>query len=202
MSSTMCGLALAVAMLLPAAARAAEAARKIDAGPLTAADFRGQPPENPAGAANTATQLRFSFGYRHQRIGGRATVTVLNVSIDAYVIQDASWNRQPADILLLAHEQGHADIAWIQCLKARLAVRERLKKRRGWMAAASTHEEALAEVSRELSELITTYHEEGLRADAEYDRETQHGLGPRQGEWRRVQAATIEELEAKLAKRR
>mgnify|MGYP007061971409 FL=1 len=67
---------------------------------------------------------------------------------------------------------------------------------------APTVEEAAAVVNRELSELMTTFHDEGLRADAEYDRETQHGLGPRQGEWRRVQAATIEELEAKLAQRR
>ena len=110
---TMPALTFALAMLLPAAALAAEAARKVDAGPLTAADFRGQVPVDPAGDANTSTQLRFSFRYGYQQLGGRATVTVESVSVDAIVIQDASWNRQPTNARLLEHEQGHADIAWI-----------------------------------------------------------------------------------------
>lgn len=192
----------ATCLLLAAGVAVAESVRKVDAGPLTAADFRGEVPDDAGGDANTATQLRFSCRYTYQVLGGRTTVTMASVVVDAYVLQDESWNRLPGNKSLLDHEQGHADIAWIQCLQARLAVREKMQRRRGWRAVSRSLDEAVAMLEAELSEMMQSFQREGQEADAAYDRETQHGLGPRQGEWRRVHAATIEELEAKLAKRR
>jgi len=192
----------ATCLALAAGVAAAESVRKVDAGPLTAADFRGEVPADARGDANTKTQLQFTYRYEYQVVGGRTTVTMASVMVDAYVLQEESWNRLPGNTSLLDHEQGHADIAWIQCLKARLAIREKMQRRRGWSVTATSLDEAVAALDAELSEIMEAFQHEGQEADAAYDRDTQHGLGPRQGEWRRVHAATIEELEAKLAARR
>ena len=192
----------ATCLLLAAGVAVAESARKVDAGPLTADDFRGDVPADARGDANTKTELQFTYRYEYRVLGGRTTVTMVSVVVDAYVLQEESWNRLPDNMSLLDHEQGHADIAWIQCLKARLAVREKMQRRRGWRVAATSLDEAVAMLDAELSEMMQAFQQEGQEADAAYDRDTQHGLGPRQREWRRVHAATMKELEAKLAARR
>jgi hypothetical protein len=179
---------------------AAEGQRRYEDGPLTTADFRGDVPADAPGDAFTRTQLQFDFRYRYQQLpGGRATVTVTEVTVDAYVLQDQSWNRKPGNVTLLEHEQGHADNAWIQCLKARLFFDQ--KRRRGWKVSASSLDEATDRLRDELTVKMKVFEEEGLEADVRYDRDTKHGLGPLQAELRRVQVATIQELEAEWQQR-
>ncbi len=126
-------------------------------------------------------------------------MTVTEVTVDAYVLQDQSWNRKPGNVTLLEHEQGHADNAWIQCLKARLFFDQ--KRRRGWKVSASSLDEATDRLRDELTVKMKVFEEEGLEADVRYDRDTKHGLGPLQAELRRVQVATIQELEAEWQQR-
>lgn len=180
-------------------AAATEGTRLYEDGPLTAQDFQATVPPDVAGDAFTGTQLRYDFQYRYQGRDGRVTATVTEVTVEALVRQDQSWNRRPSDPRLLEHEQGHADNAWIQCLKARLAFDQ--KRRRGWTASAPTLAEASEKLSRELTDKLMGFEEEGRAADARYDEETKHGLGPQQAEWRRVQKATIQELETEWERR-
>lgn len=174
----------------------AEDLRPYEAGPLTAADFRGEIPTTAPGDAQTTTHLRYDFRYRYRFTGGATVLTIEQIEIEALIARDTSWNRRPSDTALLAHEQGHADNAWIQCLKARLAVRTNLDRPGGWTFTARSLKDAEAKANEALTDMLQAFEQEGIEADAAYDRETQHGLGPRQGEWRRVQKATMEELEA------
>lgn len=193
---------LLVALSISGVARlsaAADETRLYEDGLLTAQDFQATVPSDAAGDAFTGTQLGYDFRYRYEGREGRVRATVTEVSIKAVVRKDQSWNRRPTDPRLLEHEQGHADNAWIQCLKARLAFDE--KRRRGWTVSAATLAEATDILTRELTEKLTSFEEEGRAADVRYDEETKHGVGPKQAEWRRVQRETIQELEAAWERR-
>jgi hypothetical protein len=177
------------------AVAAADDNRKYEEGPLTAADFRAEPQDIPAAAAKTATQLGHDFRYRYKSTARNTTVTLESITIEAYIRRNRSWNRKPDDKALLDHEQGHADIAQIHCLQARLAFRK-LQRGPGLSVTASSLKEATAALERELDKLMAVYEQAACDADAEYDRETRNGLGGKQAEWRRVQRETIEQLEA------
>ena len=179
----------------------AEDLRNYEEGPLTIADFLGTPPADPPGSANTVTQLGCNYRYSYRVVGTRTTLTVERVMVDAYIRRDASWNRLPSNTALLEHEQGHADNAWIACLQARIAFRDKLRRGRVWKVTGVSLKDAVSKLDAEVSEIMQPFEDAGREADAEYDRETRHGLGPRQGEWRRVQAGTIEELTASLERR-
>ncbi len=180
----------------------AEDLRSYEDGPLTAADFLGEVPADPGGDANTATKLGCSYRYSYRVVGGRTTLTVEELTVEAFVRRDASWNRRPMNAALMSHEQGHADIAWISCLQARLAFQEKMPRGRHWRFTGASLEDAVAKLDAAVAEIMKPFEVSGREADAAYDRETRHGLGPKQSEWRRVHQATIEELEAKLAKQR
>lgn len=197
MRNLRCGLLVALALLVASTSVSrAEDLRSYEDGPLTADDFRGEIHTAAPGDAQTTTHLRYDFRYRYRFTGGATVLTIEQVEIAALIDRDTSWNRRPGDADLLAHEQGHADNAWIQCLKARLAVRTNLDRPGGWTFTARSLKDAEAKATAALNDMMQAFEKEGVEADEAYDRETRHGLGPRQGEWRRVQQATIEELEA------
>jgi hypothetical protein len=178
---------------------AAEDTRPYDDGPLTADDFRGKPPEDSVAAAKTATQFSFDFKYRYKLTARGTTVTLDRITITACIRRDQSWNRYPDNMRLLDHEQGHADIAQIHCLQARLAFRKSLAKGQGLSATASSLNEAVASLERAIHRDIASFEKAAQDADAEYDRETANGVGANQREWRRVHAETLKELAAAWA---
>lgn len=181
-------------IVLQAVAIAKEDARPYDEGPLTADDFRGDPPNDSVAAAKTATQFTFDFKYRYKSTARTTTVTLDRITITACIRRDQSWNRHPENMRLLDHEQGHADIAQIHCLQARLAFRKSLAKGQGSSATASSLDEAVASLERVIRREIATFEKAARDADAEYDRETANGVGANQAEWRRVHAETLKEL--------
>lgn len=182
---------LFVALSLMATTALAVDRRPYDEGPLTAEDFLHQPKTVPKGTvALTATELRFEYKYRYKSNARNTTATLSSLEITAYIRRDLSWNLSPESKRLLDHEQGHADIAQIQCLKARLAARKII----GLQATAGSIEEAQAALGREVSRHMQPFEDAMREADAEYDRETFHGLGGKQAEWRRVQVETLKKL--------
>ena len=52
----------------------------------------------------------------------------------------------------------------------------------------------------ELKREVAAFEKAARDADAEYDRETAHGLGGKQAEWRRVQQETLKALQEKVEK--
>lgn len=183
-----------LSLFLASVSKAEEDRRLWDDGPLTKNDFRGAVPEQPERKAYTATEIRHDYRYRYASTsGGRVTATLTEIDIQAYIRRDQSWNRTPDDRRLLDHEQGHADNAAIQCLRARIALRDAMRGR-GVQAVGETKELAVAALERRVIDLMQSFID-GLRdADADYDRRTLHGLGPNESEWRRVQAETLKSL--------
>jgi hypothetical protein len=180
---------------------AAEDRRKYEEGPLTSDDFRAEPQDVARAAAKTVTQLGYDFRYRYKSNSRNTTAFLESITIEAYIRRDQSWNSKPDDKALLDHEQGHADIARIHCLQARLAFRK-LQKGQGLSATASSLKEALSALEREIQKEMRVFEQAARDADAEYDRETRSGLGAKQAEWRRVQKETIEQLEAEWGQKK
>lgn len=183
-------------MELPASVSAAEGEedrRKYEAGPLTADDFRGQPPARAEMLANTATELRYEYRCRFEPAGQGTRAVLTAVEVYAYVRRDLSWNRQPQNQALMDHEQGHADICQVQCLLARLAFRE-LQRTTGVQASGGSQSDAQAALGRKVAALIEEFRAARRHDDADYDRQTKHGSGSRQSEWRRVQQETLRQL--------
>jgi hypothetical protein len=175
---------------------AAEDARPYDQGPLTADDFRADPPDDSIAAAKTATQFAFEFKYGYKSTARTTIVTLSRITITACIRRDQSWNRHPDNKRLLDHEQGHADIAQIHCLHARLAFRKLLAKGQAPSATASSLSAGVAGLDRAVRKEMAAFEKAAKDADAEYDRVTANGVGPQQQEWRRVQAETLKELTA------
>ena len=194
--------ALATLLVAVSILSAAEDRRRYDAGPMTADDFRGEAPDTVIAAAKTSTQFLFDFKYRYKSNAKNTTVTLDSITIDAFVRRDQSWNRDPTNKTLLDHEQGHADIAQIHCLRAKLEFRKKLTKGPNISATASSLKAAIAALDREVRKEMAEVEQANREDDAEYDRETRSGLGPKQAEWRRVQVETIKQLETELGKKR
>lgn len=187
---------LVLALLAIGGAVAAENVRPYEDGPLTQDDFQGRPPETITAAAKTVTQFAFEFTYRYKTTARLTTATLDRITITACIRRDQSWNRRPDDVSLMDHEQGHADIAQIHCLKARLAFRKKLGKGPNVTATASSLKEAAAALDREVRKEMAVFEQSTRDADLEYDRQTANGLGGKQAEWRRVQMETLKQLEA------
>jgi hypothetical protein len=195
--------AIALAISLPLGIGfAADDRRKYDDGPLTIADFKAPTQDGTRGAAFTSTQLSYEMRYRYKSAGDNVTVTLESITIDAHIRRDQSWNKEPENKRLLDHEQGHADIAQIHCLKARLAFRDKLAKKKGITATAGSLQDAAAALDREVRKEMSAFENAAREADSEYDRETMNGLGGTQAEWRRVQSETLKELAEKWGKRK
>jgi hypothetical protein len=191
---------LVLALLAVGSVVAAENVRPYDDGPLTEDDFRGKPPETITAAAKTVTQFAFEFTYRYKTTARLTTASLDRITITACIRRDQSWNRNPEDKRLMDHEQGHADIAQIHSLKARLAFRKKLGKGPNVTATASSLKEAAAALDREVRKEVAIFEQATRDADAEYDRQTANGLGGKQAEWRRVQVETLKQLEAEWGK--
>jgi hypothetical protein len=190
-----------VVVLLPSLVAAADR-RKYEDGPLTKDDFGEIPAFVPAGAsARTVTELLYNYHYKYRSNSRSTTITLSSIEINAYIRRDQSWNRNLDNEALLDHEQGHADIAQIECLRARLAFRERLRKGRPIEVTASSLKEAETALQREVKREMDKYEQAAREADAEYDRATSHGLNGQQAEWRRVQQETLKKLQAECGKR-
>jgi hypothetical protein len=203
MPSTMNVLkSLLILGLTATVALAVESRRPYEEGPLTAEDFRGKDDDTPRAVAKTVTQLVYDFRYRYKTTGRLTTASLESITIEAYIRRDESWNRHPEDDKLLDHEQGHADIAQIHCLKARLAFRKKLGKGPNLTATSSTVAAAAAALEREVRKEMAAFEQQARDADAEYDRETLNGLGGKQAEWRRVQTETLKQLDAEWNKRK
>jgi hypothetical protein len=193
--------AILAAVLLPVtvatSAPGAEDTRRYDDGPLTADDFRGEPPEKTTAAAKTATQFAFEFKYRYKSTARSTTATLDSITITACIRRDQSWNRYPDNVRLMDHEQGHADISQIHCLQARLEFRKRMAKGSNLSGTASSLNQAVAALDREVRKEIGIFEKAARDADAEYDRVTANGVNGKQAEVRRVQTETLRQLAEK-----
>ncbi|HMH33550.1 MAG TPA: DUF922 domain-containing protein [Puia sp.] len=127
---------------------------------LTWNDFKATPPKNPSAAALTSTAIKIDFGYYNES---------LQFHIRCRFDKEASWGKVKNDYVL-AHEQGHFDIAEIFARK----LNEALKNYK------PDSENVRKDVNKIYQDLMNQYYE---RQD-EYDRETNYSIDhKKQEEW-------------------
>jgi len=150
--------------------------RPYEDGPLTAGDYRTEPPEDDGGLdAFTTTDLRFRYEYRSRTTPRRVTIWTTKIMADAVVVPGKSWNRRPEDTRLLDHEQGHFDLSYIAALRARLHF-----ARQGRITAtAASSEDAVRGLEKEIQRQMQEFVDAVLSEHHEYDRRTRHGLDRR-----------------------
>lgn len=188
---------LGLIAILLAAAAPPDDRRPYEQGPLTADDFRGAPRDTEPLAAKTATELRYDFRYRYSSEGTESyTAELESFEVKAFIRRDLSWNRSPENRELLEHEQGHADIAYISCLQARLEFAPLIARNEALKVVAATRKQAVDALVKAVKERMDRFQTSMTESNLQYDQATRHGIGGKQAEWRRVQQETLKRLES------
>lgn len=140
---------------------------------LNWADYRGVPDPANAAAASTSTFLGIEF---------QLTNNSLSYTITCHFSKDKSWGRMQNDYLL-AHEQGHFDIAEIYARKL-------YKKMKSYVFNKDTYQ-------ADLRNIYQSVLDEKEETQNTYDRETNHSINrEKQAEWLKKIAAMLKELAA------
>jgi len=119
---------------------------------LTWSDFLGNPDNNNENAALTCSNINFKYGY------GTAG---FNFTISCRFDKRQSWGRIKNDYVL-AHEQGHFDLAEIYARKLNKALKEYHYNERT--------------VSKDVSKIYQDLMDEHHKVQNDYDVETDHSL--------------------------
>jgi hypothetical protein len=119
--------------------------------PLTWSDYKAKPDPSSGAAASTATFLGFDYQYRN----GSLTYKITNT-----FSPDRSWGRHKT-AYILAHEQGHFDIAEIYARK--------LYQRMSAYKPGKNFQKDLGQIYENVSNEKAVYQQQ-------YDRETNHSI--------------------------
>jgi hypothetical protein len=140
---------------------------------LTWIDFKGDPDPHSPNAALTSSNINIEFGYNN---------TGFQYSIRCVFDKTRSWVRIPTDEVL-AHEQGHFDIAEIYARRLNKALT-------GYRFNAQT-------VSKDVNDAYGNMMKEHRQTQIQYDQETDYSRNrPKQAEWLKKIAADLKSLEA------
>lgn len=169
----------------------AEPVRTYAQGPLTADDFRGQPPDGaklPGGnlpaLAYTVTELRYDCRYRSARRDRTWTAWLTELDAVAVLKRGESWNLRPEDRRLMDHEQGHFDLAQIWAERAEAGIKTAIE--RGELRESrATEQAAIDALQAAINRKMETYRQGLVAADRDYDQVTRYGaLAGKQAEQR------------------
>lgn len=139
---------------------------------LTWSDFKAQPDRNSTNAALTSSSINIEFGY---------TNTSLKYNIKCRFDQNLSWGRIKNDYIL-AHEQGHFDIAEIHARKLNKLLKEYRFNQRT--------------VGRDVNKIYETVMKEHHAFQSKYDEETNYSRNPEnQDRWNNKIAEFLKTLD-------
>lgn len=139
---------------------------------LTWNDFKAAPDKNSTNAALTSSSINIEFGY---------TNTSLKYNIKCRFDQKLSWGRVKNDYIL-AHEQGHFDIAEIHARKLNKQLKEYKFNERT--------------VGRDVNKIYENVMREHHAFQSQYDEETNYSRNPEnQNRWNNKIAGSLKELE-------
>ncbi|MCO6457302.1 MAG: hypothetical protein J5I93_18545 [Pirellulaceae bacterium] len=168
-----------------------EPVRTYAQGPLTADDFRGQPPDQaklPGGnlpaLAYTATELRYDCRYRLVRRDRTWTAWLTQLDAVAVLKRDECWILRKEDRRLMDHEQGHFDLAQIWAERAEAGIKTAIE--RGELRESrATEQAAIDALQAAIDRKMETYRQGLVAADRDYDQVTRYGtLAGQQAEQR------------------
>jgi len=170
-------------------------------GPLTAADFKGQPPSEGKLAGTTFQaylflDIHWSSKYRTAGRGRNVSAFLTQFQATAVTSAAKSWNKNPD---LLDHEQGHFDIAQIYALRLEIKLRKLLAAKKPPSGVGETEEAAVDALNSVLEKEYKTAKAASDEENIEYDRLTTHGtVLEKQRELRHVHQETLKKLAAEL----
>ena len=140
---------------------------------LTWSDYKARPDASSTAAASTATYLGLSYQVRNNSF---------SYEITCLFSKTKSWGRHKNDHIL-AHEQGHFDIAEIHARKLYKAMKD-------YTYHAKTFKQKLAKLYQDITREKETM-------QAMYDLETNHSIDKeKQAAWEQKIAAMLKEYEA------
>jgi predicted secreted Zn-dependent protease len=138
---------------------------------LTWKDFKAQPDKNSTNAALTSSSINIEFGYNS---------TALKYNIKCRFDPNLSWGRIKNDYIL-AHEQGHFDIAEIHARKLH-------KTLKAYKFQSRT-------VSKDVNRIYDTIMKEHHELQSQYDQETNYSRNPaQQNAWKEKIETLLEDL--------
>ena len=120
---------------------------------LSWSDFKASPDKNSLNAALTGTNIKFDFSYNSE--------TGFKYHIYCQFDKNSSWGKVKTDYIL-AHEQGHFDIAEIYARKLCKAFRE--------------YQPDIEKANKEVNKLYDNLMKQLTEAQKQYDYETQNSI--------------------------
>jgi Bacterial protein of unknown function (DUF922) len=175
---------LLLALLLPRctySATAAEGSRQYSDGPMTPADFRAAVPDpRPVKdglllRAMTHSEIRYSTRYRwDEPKPGHVTAWLTRFDCHAELLCDKCWNKEPTDLRLLDHEQGHFDIAELNARRAQKTF-DKLIADKALVGHGRDERAAVADLDKKIHDEMKAIFDQENDAQIEYDRTTNHG---------------------------
>jgi predicted secreted Zn-dependent protease len=128
---------------------------------LTWQDFKAPPDKNSTNAALTSSRINIDFGYNNSG---------LKYNIKCRFDQNLSWGRIKNDYIL-AHEQGHFDIAEIHARKLHKSLK--------------AYKFNMRTVGKDVNEIYGAVMKEHHAYQSQYDNETDYSRNTeKQGQWR------------------
>jgi hypothetical protein len=123
-------------------------------------DFKGDPDPTSSNAALTSSNIKVAFGYNHSQ---------LQYSIQCRFDKNHSWAKMKNDYIL-AHEQGHFDIAELHARLLNKALKEYTFKSKT--------------VGEDVNNIYDQIMQQHHNFQLQYDKETDHSRNPAtQAEW-------------------
>ncbi len=158
-----------------------DSSRKYADGPLTPADFRAAVPDpRPVKdgltlRAMSFTEIRYTSRHRWEESKqGQVTASLVRFDCWSQFDGDKSWNKEPTDLRLLAHEQGHFDIAELYARRAQKRF-DKIIADKSLVGHGRDERTAVADLNRKIRDEMKAVFDSERDEQAEYDRLTTHG---------------------------
>jgi hypothetical protein len=150
-------------------------------GPLAPADFRAAVPEpQPVKdgvklRAMTDVEIRYTTRYRwDEPMPGNVSARLTRFDSQAVLLPDKCWNKEPDDLRLLDHEQGHFDITEINSRRAQKRF-DQLIADQGLLGYGSDERSAVADLDKKVHDEMQKIFDRERDEQIKYDRASNHG---------------------------
>ncbi|HKD35707.1 MAG TPA: DUF922 domain-containing protein, partial [Pirellulales bacterium] len=105
---------------------------------------------------------------------GHVTAYLTRFNTYARLFCDKCWIKEPMDLRLLSHEQGHFDITEIHARRARQKI-EKLMADKSIVGHGRDERTAIADLEKKIHDEMQTIFDDERAEQIEYDRVTNHG---------------------------
>ncbi len=171
----------AVAQDSPLESSPASAPRTYADGPLAPADFKAAVPDpQPVKdgvklRAMTDVEIHYSTRYRWEgTTSGEVSAWLTRFDCESMLMRDKCWNKEPDDLRLLDHEQGHFDISEINARKAQQHFKQLIADKT-LVGHGADERSAMANLDKQVHDEMQKVFDREQAEQIEYDRATRHG---------------------------